>query len=130
MEYTEFLKKVDRRANFNDVQKSANATKATLGTLGEFLNQTERHHLAAQLPNKMKPYVQEWKGSNIAQMPNPNMPVEEFNNRIQARSGLNHNDAVKGAKAVLEVLQAAVSEGELKHVVMQLGGSYKKLLGV
>ncbi len=128
MDYTEFLKRVDRSARFNDPQRAANVIKATLGTIGELLSPAERSNFASQMPKTLKECVNAWEHTEIAKIGFQGFSEDQFTNLVQARSHLNHRQTVRGIAAVTKVLKQAVSEGELLDLVEQINGYYLDLV--
>jgi uncharacterized protein (DUF2267 family) len=55
--------------------------------------------------------------------------VEEFYDRVAQKEGLDHDEAVRHARAVATVVQTAVTGGELDDVRSQLGKDYEELFG-
>ncbi len=130
MEYSEFINRVAEHAGFDNVQDAASVSRAVLGTLGELLASTERHHFEAQLPRELKEYVRAWAHTEQARKTLAGLPPDQFVTRVQARSTLNHRDTVKAIAAVMRVLREAVSHGELKDLAEQLDSGFGERLGV
>jgi uncharacterized protein (DUF2267 family) len=128
MEYDEFVKRVRETAELDSREQALRAVEATLGTLGELLSKTEREDLAAELHKPLKGYLHVWtehpKGLNRPRR----FGLEEFYNRVAARSGVRHPAAVKHSRAVMKVLRQAVSQGELADVFRELPDEYDELL--
>lgn len=94
---------------------------AVLETLGERLSKAEREHCAAQLPNELKEY--------LLKRPNTqSFTFEDFYNRVQARAHVGFPDAVKGTRAVMRVLQDAISAGEMEDIFSELPSDYRNCL--
>jgi uncharacterized protein (DUF2267 family) len=129
MDHEEFVKRVQEAAALDSATEAAAALEATIGTLGELLAPTERRHLAAQLPKPMKQYVRRWLGRPPQRLTNPHrFNLEEFYQRVAARSGLGYPAAVKSSQAVIQVLREAIAEGELTELFAQLPDDYGELL--
>lgn len=77
----------------------------------------------------MKPFLYEWQKGEHSREDNPTFSLEEFHNKVAARSDVRYRQAVKRVKAVMSVLREAVSEGELAHVLSVLPESYTELFG-
>jgi uncharacterized protein (DUF2267 family) len=129
MEYQEFVKRVQDEAELAAPDDAATAMEAVLGTLGEMLSATERRHLAAQLPKSMKGYVTEWMARPPKEKGRPHrFNLEEFYQRVAARSEVRYPTAVKRSQAVMKVLREAVAQGELAHILQELPQEYEELL--
>jgi len=129
MEYQEFVKRVQDEAELAAPDETVAAIAAVLGTLGEMLSPTERRHLAAQLPKSMKDYVTEWMERPPKEKGSPHrFGLDEFYNRVAARSGVRHPMAVRSSQAVMRVLREAVTPGELADIFRELPDEYNELL--
>jgi len=124
MQYDEFIKRVQERANLESLEEAVRATEATLETLGErlYLHRTERRHLASQLPKELGEYLLKRQGDG-------HYLLEEFYNRVSARMDVGYPHAVNRAQAVIAVLRAAVASGEWEHIQSKLPDEYDELLG-
>ena len=121
MRYEEFVEKVGLRAGISEEEAVA-AISATMETLGERLDHTERSLLAAQLPQQLKSLLQ---GKHRTDR----YPLDEFFNRVRARAGVGYPDAIHRSRVVASVLQEAVSEGELRDILSRLPKEYEELFG-
>ncbi len=130
MEYQAFINQVAEHAGFDDTQDAVSISRAVLGTLGELLASTERHHFEAQLPRQLKEYVRAWEHTEQASKTLAGLPADQFVTRVQARSTLNHTETLKGTTAVMRVLREAVSYGELKDIAEELDAQFGDRLGV
>ena len=129
MQYQEFIRMVKEKSRLSIEEDAACITEATLETLGERLYRTERENLAAQLPHKLKEYIfkrQEPEPTNRGHT--DHYSLQEFYNRVGARSGESYYDTAQRAKAVMSVLQQATSPGILDQVFSVLPGNYRDLL--
>jgi len=129
MQYEQFIRRVQERANLDTRQRAEQVTQATLATFGERIYRTEREQLAAQLPDALKKYLFE------RQEPQPTTPqhteryvLEEFYNRVGARTGSGIQEAAHLAKIVVGVLAEAVSPGQMQQVMSKLPDEYGDLL--
>jgi uncharacterized protein (TIGR00106 family) len=95
---------------------------ATLETLGERLFGEEARHLAAQLPPGLDAYLRLAKAKDT-------FDLDDFYRRVAARegAGVDLPQAVYHARAVVSVLQEAVSPGEMRDVREQLPAEYAAL---
>jgi uncharacterized protein (DUF2267 family) len=129
MEFKEFVKRVQEKAELVSPDKAVTAIEAVVGTLGEMLPPVERGHLAAQLPKPMKDYVSRWVQRPPKEIIRPHrFALEEFYNRVAARSNVRYPMAVKHSQAVMKALQEAVSLGELADIFRDLPQEYEELL--
>jgi uncharacterized protein (DUF2267 family) len=129
MEYQEFVKRVQAEAELVSSDEAEAAIAAVLGTLGEMLPPTERRHLATQLPKPMKDSVTQWMERPPTEKGRPHrFGLDEFYNRVAARSNVRHPTAVQCSQAVMKALREAVSEGELADIFRELPHEYDELL--
>ncbi len=122
MKGEQFIAEVKNLAELDTTEDAQKATRATLETLKERLAGNEPSNLAAQLPPEIAPYV-EGDGGQEA------FSLEEFYDRDAQKQGVDHDEAIRHARAVATVLQTAVTGGELEDVRSQLGDEYKELFG-
>ena len=122
MKGEQFIAKVKNLAELDTKEDAQKATRATLETLKERLAVNEPSNLAAQLPPEIAPYV-EGDGGREA------FSLEEFYDRVAQKQGVDHDEAVRHARAVTTVVQTSVTGGELDDVRSQLGDDYEELFG-
>ena len=122
MKGEQFLAEVKNLAELDTNEDAQKAIRATLETLKERLAGNEPSNLAAQLPPEIAPYV-EGDGGREA------FSLEEFYNRVAQKQGVDHDEAVRHARAVATVVQTAITGGELDDVRSQLGDDYEELFG-
>jgi uncharacterized protein (DUF2267 family) len=127
MRHDEFIARVQEQAHLTSRHEAIQTTKATLATLGERLYRTERENLAAQLPDELKQTLFEGQEPESTRQQISNYSLEEFYNRVGARADLSYSDAVSRAKAVMTVLQEAVSAGIIEEILSQLPPKYGRL---
>jgi uncharacterized protein (DUF2267 family) len=129
MEYHEFIQRVQKEAEPAVPGAAAAAIKAVLGTLGEMLSPMERRHLAAQLHKPLKDFVTAWMERPPKEKGRPRrFGLEEFYQRVAARSEVRYPTAVKRTQAVMKVLREAVAPGELADIFRELPQEYEELL--
>jgi uncharacterized protein (DUF2267 family) len=129
MEYNEFVKRVQDQAELPGPDEAGAAIKAVLGTLGEMLSPMERRHLAAQLHKPLKDFVTAWMERPPKEKGRPHrFGLEEFYQRVAARSEVRYPTAVKRTQAVMKVLREAVAPGELADIFRELPQEYEELL--
>ncbi|MDQ5818572.1 MAG: DUF2267 domain-containing protein [Actinomycetota bacterium] len=122
MKGEQFIAEVKNLAELDTNEDAQKATRATLETLKERLAGNEPSNLAAQLPPEIAPYV-EGDGGREA------FSLEEFYDRVAQKQGVDHDEAVRHARAVATVVQTSVTGGELDDVRSQLGDDYEELFG-
>jgi uncharacterized protein (DUF2267 family) len=122
MKGDEFIAEVRNLAELANNEEAESAIRATLQTLKERLAGNEPSHLAAQLPPEIASYVD---GNGDGE----SFSVDEFYERVAQKEGVDHDKAVKHARAVATVLQTAVTGGEVDDVRSQLGNEYGELFG-
>lgn len=113
MDFHHFIGQIQDRARLGTTQAAVNATHATLSTLGERLTEGERKDLAAQLPQEVGHYLIEGDSGQT-------FDIDAYFSRISAREHSDVQDAVYHSRVVLEVLQEAVSPGEIRQIKDQL----------
>jgi uncharacterized protein (DUF2267 family) len=129
MEYSEFIKHVQQDAGLDSPDEAVTVTEAVLGTLGEMLSPTERRHLATQLSKPLQDAVDRWVERPPRELTRPHrFSLEEFYNRVAARSDTRYPTAVRSSQAVMKTLREAVSQGELADIFRELPQEYEELL--
>lgn len=120
MQTDEFVRRVQERANIESGDEALEIIEATLETLGERLPRDERADLTAELPGQLKAYTRR-------HLETEQFALEEFYNRVAARSDLGAPQAIEHAHVVIQVLQEAVSEGQLQDVRAHLPPEFEQL---
>lgn len=120
MQTDEFMSQVQERAQLGTGEEALRIVRATLATLGERLPRDERRDLAAQLPVQLNGYVLEYQDT-------ARFPLEEFYNRVAARSDLGAPAAIEQASVVVQVLQEAITDGQLEEICAPLDEEYDTL---
>ncbi len=122
MKHDEFIGQVQHRARLSSRGAAERATRATLETLAERLAGGEAKDLAAQLPPELAEHLRGgWSAMG------DRFSLDEFFRRVSQREGVDVPDAVFHARAVIEVLSAAVSRGEMDDVRAQLPAEFDRL---
>ena len=125
MQYQEIIDRVQQRAGLDTPADAENVTKAVLATLGECLYRTERHNFKSQLPKELQSALYERRPPENARQ--ARVPLEAFYNRVRARADIGFPAAIAQTKAVIAVLQEAVSAGEWADVMDELPSEYNAL---
>ncbi|MBE9169773.1 DUF2267 domain-containing protein [Pleurocapsales cyanobacterium LEGE 06147] len=122
MKHDEFIGQVQHRAGLASRGEAEVATRATLETLAERLAGNEPANAAAQLPKGIAGYLEHaWSG-----MGEP-FSLDEFFRRVSQREEVDLPDAVYHSRVVIEVLQEAISQGEIEDIRAQLPEEYLPL---
>ncbi|SRR6266851_4822569 len=122
MKHDEFIGQVQHRARLSSRGAAERATRATLETLAERLAGGEAKDLAAQLPPELAEHLRGgWSAMG------ERFSLDEFFRRVSQREGADLPDAVFHARAVIEVLSEAVSQGEMDDVRAQLPAEFNRL---
>ena len=121
MDSGRFIARVRELTGF-DRDRSELLVRTTLVTLGTRIAPGEADDLAAQLPDMLGACVQHETDAS-------RFPPDEFARRVARIVPLADDQARSAIRAVFTALGEAVSEGEVRHVLTQLGGDYAPLVG-
>ena len=127
MQKEEFLDKVQDYIGLDSEDEALQMTEIFLATLGEWLYRTEARKLAAQLPKEFQDFLFKEQKPETTRAETVGYPLEEFYIRIKARADISFPEGVRIAKAVAQVLEEAVSPGELEDVSQKLPDDFKEL---
>jgi uncharacterized protein (DUF2267 family) len=127
MQYPEFHQQVQALSGL-DPEAAERALRATLATLGETLYRTEQADLGAQLSKDLRALLSERDTPEANRQRLDRINLETFYNRVQARAELDHQHAVRAARAVMQVLHSAVGEGVWDQLRGQFPDEYQDLL--
>ena len=122
MTHDAFIGQVQHRAQLASRGDAERATRVVLETLAERLAGGEPRDLAAQLPPEIGRHLQQLEAGVGVRL-----SLDDFFDLISAREGVASVAAVDHARAVLSVLQEAVSPGEMAHVAAQLPPEWGRL---
>ena len=122
MKHDEFIGKVQHIARLSSRGDAERATWATLQTLGERLAGGETKDFASQL----SPQLAQYALSGLAGF-GERLSVDDFFLRVSDREGVNLPKAILHARAVINVLQEAISPGEINDIRVQLPQEYDRL---
>lgn len=120
MQYHKFIGHVQSRARLGSTGEAVRATRATLEVLGQRLFDGQAGNLAAQLPSEIGLYL-------TKEQPSETFDLDEFFVRVSQRENVDLPDAVHHARAVLSVVQEAVTQGEIDKLRAQLPDDYDAL---
>ena len=124
MQYQEFIGRVQQQAGLGSFERAEAATRATLTALGEYLSGGEGHDLAAQLPQGLAEHLHR-------QPPDRSFifSLNDFLQRVGGEEGMEIGAAEAHARAVVDVLEEAVSGGEMQDVRRQFPSEFDPLFG-
>jgi len=128
MRYEEFLKRVQTQAKLGSQDEAVKLIHATLETLGERIYRSQRDGLAAQLPDELKSPLRARTEPENTRQEVERFALEEFYNRVSARTGLAYARTVTGVKTVMDVLREATASGEWDDLRARLPDEYDKIL--
>ena len=124
VQYQEFVDRVRQRAGLDSFERAEAATQATLTTLGEYLAGGEGLDLASQLPQGI--------AEILHQQPPDRSKIFSLNDFLQMigeQEEVGIEEAEAHARAVVGVLEEAVSEGEMNDVRRQFPSEFDPLFG-
>ncbi len=122
MTYEHFIGQVQHRAKLPSEGDALRAVEATLQTLAERLEEHEAKHLASQLPMALRPFVE--GGEHRIRR-----SLNEFLQCISEREKVGLPTSTYHARVIMEVLQEAVSPGEIEDVLANLPADWAPLFG-
>lgn len=122
MQYEEFIDRVQQRAGLDSFSEAEETTQAVLTTLGEYLVGGEGPDLASQLPQGLAEHLRREPPDRAMVYSLP-----DFLQEVGEREGANTDEASARARAVVSVLQEAVSEGEMEDVRRQFPSEFDPL---
>lgn len=127
MDHDTFIGEVQNRAELPSRGAALSATRATLETFGDRLQEGEATNLSSQLSDELARYLEEHADTTES------FGYNEFIERVAERDeNLGDSDedlsaAGLHARAVIDVLEEAVTEGELDDLEDQLPDEYGDL---
>ena len=114
MQYQEFINRVQNRAKMPSLEDAVKAVRVNLETLGERLTPDEATNLSAQLPEEIGRFLTEKRGEP------EKFNLSDFFERVSEKEGVELPQGTYHARAVMSVLQDAVTAGEIRNVEAQL----------
>ena len=122
MKRDEFVKRATEIGELESREEAERAIRATLETLKQRLAGNAPDNLAAQLPEGLaEPLAGEGGREDFA--------LAEFYRRVADKEGVEEPQAIRDSRAVVLVLQEAVTTGEMDHIRDQLKDEYAELFG-
>jgi uncharacterized protein (DUF2267 family) len=124
VQYQEFVDRVRQRAGLDSFEGAEVATQATLTTLGEYLTDREGLDLASQLPQGLAEILRQQppERSEI-------FSLNDFLQRVGEEEGTGIEEAEGHVRAVVDVLQEAVTEGEMEDLRRQFPSEFDGIFG-
>ena len=116
MQYDDFIGEVQHRAQLDSREAALSISRATLTTLSERLDPGEADDLGAQLPDELGRFLEDVDEVE-------RFDFEEFVDRVAEREEIGEDDeadAAFHARVVMDVVDEAVTGGELEDVRHQL----------
>ena len=122
MQYEEFIDRVQQRSGLASFADAEEATRATLTVLGEYLTGGEGLDLASQLPQGIAEILHQQppERSTI-------FSLNDFLQRVGEEEGVRTEEAQDHTRAVMDVLEEAVAEGEMQDVRRQFPSEFDSL---
>jgi uncharacterized protein (DUF2267 family) len=113
MTFDQFTGQVQNRARLASTDEALRAIRCTFQTLAERLTIDEAKDLASQLPTELALYF-------VVPVYSVRMTLKEYFARVSLCEQVTLPKSMHHARCVIEVLQEAVSEGEIRDVRAQL----------
>lgn len=120
MRFDEFLGQAKHRLEISDGGRALRSVRATLTALGERLPEGEANDLASPLPMEIDRFARDCEHGQ-------GYSFQEFLDRVAELGGTDASRAFGHSRAVLEVLEDAVPEGEIEDVRRALPDDYQEL---
>jgi uncharacterized protein (DUF2267 family) len=122
LQYEEFIEQVRQRAGLASSGEAETATRATLMVLGEYLTGGEGLDLASQLPQGLAEILRR-------QPPDRSMifSLNDFVQLVAEEEGVSFEEALGHIRAVIGVLEEAVSADEMEDVRRQFPSEFDPL---
>lgn len=121
MKHDEFIKQVQNRARLTTREEAEVATRAVLETLTERLAGNEPYKVASQLPQELAAYLKDTADVETK------YTLDEFLTMVGRRESVDLSQANLHSRVVMEVLEEAISAGEVKDFRTQLPPEYDSL---
>ncbi len=123
MNYKEFIGAVQHKLEYAQLGQAVRATRATLTTLGERLQEGEATDLASPLPMEIDRFLIEADHGQ-------RFDYTEFLRRVSELEGVDRSDANYHAQQVLTVVDEVVPPGNIEKVRGQLPEDYERLFAL
>lgn len=120
MNYQEFIGQVQHRLELDEMGAAVRATRATLTTLGERLQEGEATDIASPLPREIDRYLTEADSGQ-------RFDYDEFLGRVAERGGVDKPDANYRSQQIVALVNEVVPPGNIRKVRDQLPDEYENL---
>lgn len=120
MNYKEFVGQVQHRLELAEMGAAVRATRATLTTLGERIQEGEATDLASPLPSEIGRYVGEAESGQ-------RFDYDDFLGRVAERGGVDKPDANYQAQQIVALVSEVVPPGNISKIRDQLPDDYEPL---
>lgn len=128
MDYDSFVQQVQAVTKVPTREAAEQLTRETFATLGERLYRTEQGDVGAQLPKELQAVMNSRAKPETTRGRTQRFGVQEFYNRVSARTDLGFQQAVRGARGVMAAFRQAVTPGTWDKLLAELPPEYRDLL--
>lgn len=128
MDRNQFTSRVREYAKLDSDDQALQVSEAVLATLGECLYRMECDDLATELPPEIGELLFHKRSREQTREDVERISLDEFHNRVHARSDLPFRRSVIASLAVFSTLKEAVSPGQMKDVLAELPGELRQLV--
>ena len=122
MQYQDFIEGVRKSGNFHSLEEAEVAVEAVLSTLAERLHSTVTDKFQSQLPNQLKKYLS-------VSSDNIKFSLEEYYKRVGARANVRYSQAVRLSRAVMNMVNSAITTGLKDEILNDLPAEFAELFG-
>lgn len=115
MGYEEFIDQVRRQAELGSSSETETAVRATLTTLGEYLDEDGEPDLTSRLPEELAKHLRREPSGRIV-----SYSLDAFVEEVGKREGVNTDEASAHARAVMDVLREAIGQDGVEDLRRRL----------
>lgn len=115
MGYEEFIDQVRRQAELGSSSETETAVRATLTTLGEYLDGGGEPDLTSRLPEELAEHLRREPSGRIV-----SSSLDAFVEEVGKREGVNTDEASAHARAVMDVLREAIGQDGVENLRRRL----------
>lgn len=115
MGYEEFIDQVRRQAELGSSSETETAVRATLTTLGEYLDGDGEPNLTSHLPEELAEHLRREPSGRIV-----SSSLDTFVEEVGKREGANADEASAHARAVVDVLREAIGQDVVEDLRRRL----------
>ncbi len=115
MGYEEFIDQVRRQAELGSSSETETAVRATLTTLGEYLDEDGEPDLTSRLPEELAEHLRREPSGRIV-----SYSLDAFVEEVGKREGVNTDEASAHARAVMDVLREAIGQDGVEDLRRRL----------